>query len=152
MRGARICYADGTRADIGAFPFNYQGGTPVAMDFSLIASAVVSTLGFGKRTEMEEYRITNRGGKGIITMRVAEKTGPVVGVLMVTDEDQIMLITTAGKVIRLRVSEARRSGRNTQGVHLIGLEPGEQVVAIARLAEREEGESESGEEPEGDPV
>jgi DNA gyrase subunit A len=123
----------------------------------------VSTLGSGKRTEMEEYRVTNRGGKGIITMRVTDKTGPVVGVLMVTDEDQIMLITTAGKVIRLRVSEVRRSGRNTQGVRLIGLEPGEEVVAIARLAEREDGDGEAasngngqdddgGEEPSGDPV
>src|ERR1051326_5899862 len=94
----------------------------------------VSTLGSGKRTEMDEYRITHRGGKGIITMRVTSKTGPVIGVLMVTDEDQLMLITSGGKVIRLRVSEVRRSGRNTQGVRLIGLDPGEQVVAIARLA------------------
>jgi DNA gyrase subunit A len=104
---------------------------------SLLAA---STLGFGKRTEMEEYRITHRGGKGIITMRVTAKTGPVIGVLMVTDEDQLMLITTAGKVIRLRVAEVRRSGRNTQGVRLIGLDPGEEVVAIARLAERDEAE------------
>jgi len=59
-------------------------------------------------------------------------------VLIVTDEDQIMLITTGGKLIRLHVSEVRQSGRNTQGVRLIGLEPGEQVVAIARLAESEE--------------
>jgi len=130
-----------------------------------------SALGSGKRTDMEEYRITHRGGKGIITMRVTEKTGRVVGVLMVTDEDQIMLITTAGKLIRLRVAEVRRSGRNTQGVRLIGLEPGEEVVAIARLAERDDPEAGSdgegpngsnggngvdddggGEEPDGDPV
>ena len=65
----------------------------------------VSTLGSGKRTEMDEYRITHRGGKGIITMRVNNKTGPVIGVLMVTDEDQLMLITSGGKLIRLRVSE-----------------------------------------------
>jgi DNA gyrase subunit A len=124
----------------------------------------VSTLGSGKRTEMDEYRITHRGGKGIITMRVTGKTGPVIGVLMVTDEDQLMLITSAGKVIRLRVSEVRRSGRNTQGVRLIGLDPGEQVVAIARLAERDEtepgfdggngsdGSNGGGNGPDGDPV
>ena len=118
----------------------------------------VSALGSGKRTEMEEYRVTNRGGKGIITMRVTEKTGPVVGVLTTTDEDQIMLITTGGKLIRLRVSEVRQSGRNTQGVRLIGLEPGEQVVAIARLAEAEEAEDDGsggnggGQEADGDPV
>jgi DNA gyrase subunit A len=121
----------------------------------------VSTLGSGKRTEMDEYRITHRGGKGIITMRVTSKTGPVIGVLMVTDEDQLMLITSGGKVIRLRVSEVRRSGRNTQGVRLIGLDPGEQVVAIARLAERDEtepgfdgsnGSNGGGNGPDGDPV
>jgi DNA gyrase subunit A len=118
----------------------------------------VSTLGSGKRTEMEEYRLTHRGGKGVITMRVTEKTGPVIGVLIVTDEDQIMLITTGGKLIRLRVLEVRQSGRNTQGVRLIGLEPGEQVVAIARLAESEEvepgddGGNGDGAEADGDPV
>ncbi|HSD11350.1 MAG TPA: DNA gyrase subunit A [Candidatus Binatia bacterium] len=120
----------------------------------------VSALGSGKRTEMEEYRVTRRGGKGIITMRVTEKTGPVVGVLIVTDDDQIMLITTGGKLIRLHVSEVRQSGRNTQGVRLIGLEPGEQVVAIARLAEAEEAEAGDdgnggnggGEEADGDPI
>jgi DNA gyrase subunit A len=73
-------------------------------------------------------------------MRVTKKTGAVIGVLMVTDDDQIMLITTAGKLIRLRVSEVRRSGRNTQGVRLIGLESSEEVVAIARLAERDDPE------------
>jgi DNA gyrase subunit A len=120
----------------------------------------VSALGSGKRTEMDEYRVTHRGGKGIITMRITSKTGAVVGVLMVTDEDQLMLITTGGKVIRLRVSEVRRSGRNTQGVRLIGLDPGEEVVAIARLAEGDEGEptfdgngsNGDGDGSDGDPV
>jgi DNA gyrase subunit A len=91
---------------------------------------------------MDEYRLTRRGGKGIITMKTTEKTGKVVGVRMVTDEDQIMLVTSGGKVIRLRVSEIRVIGRNTQGVRLIGLEEGERVVSVARLAEREdEGET-----------
>jgi DNA gyrase subunit A len=139
-----------------------QGDAVVAMAVVDRAADLlaVSTLGSGKRTEMEEYRLTNRGGKGIITMRVSDKTGPVVGVLMVTDEDQIMLITTASKLIRLPVSEVRRSGRNTQGVRLIGLEPSEEVVAIARVAERDEAEVDGGlggngsngggEEPSGD--
>ena len=98
----------------------------------------VSANGYGKRTEMSEYRLTGRGGKGIITMRTTEKTGPVVGVRMVTDEDQIMLITSGGKVIRLRVSEIRVIGRNTQGVRLIDLEEGERVASVARLAERDD--------------
>jgi DNA gyrase subunit A len=123
-----------------------EGDAVVAMAIVDPAASLlaVSTLGSGKRTEMEQYRLTNRGGKGIITMRVTDKTGPVVGVLIVTDEDQIMLITTGGKLIRLRVSEVRRSGRNTQGVRLIGLEASEAVVAIARLAEREDGEADGG--------
>jgi DNA gyrase subunit A len=98
----------------------------------------VSENGYGKRTEMDEYRLTRRGGKGIITMKTTEKTGRVIGVRMVTDEDQIMLVTSGGKVIRLRVREIRVIGRNTQGVRLIGLEEGERVASVARLAERED--------------
>src|SRR5437870_1548488 len=120
-----------------------EGDEVVALDLvepgaTLLA---VSENGFGKRTEMDEYRLTRRGGKGIITMRTTDKTGRVVGVRMVTDDDQIMLVTSGGKVIRLRVNEIRVIGRNTQGVRLIGLEEGERVVSVARLAERE-GESE----------
>jgi DNA gyrase subunit A len=98
----------------------------------------VSENGYGKRTEMDEYRLTRRGGKGIITMKTTDKTGRVIGVRMVTDEDQIMLVTSGGKVIRLRVNEIRLIGRNTQGVRLIGLEEGERVASVARLAERED--------------
>jgi DNA gyrase subunit A len=98
----------------------------------------VSENGYGKRTEMDEYRLTRRGGKGIITMKTTEKTGRVIGVRMVTDDDQIMLVTSGGKVIRLRVKEIRVIGRNTQGVRLIDLEDGERVASVARLAERED--------------
>jgi DNA gyrase subunit A len=98
----------------------------------------VSENGYGKRTEMDEYRLTRRGGKGIITMKTTDKTGRVIGVRMVTDEDQIMLVTSGGKVIRLRVNEIRLIGRNTQGVRLIVLEGGERVASVARLAERED--------------
>jgi DNA gyrase subunit A len=98
----------------------------------------VSENGYGKRTEMDEYRLTRRGGKGIITMKTTDKTGRVIGVRMVTDEDQIMLVTSGGKVIRLRVNEIRLIGRNTQGVRLIDLEGGERVASVARLAERED--------------
>src|SRR5205814_1205729 len=106
----------------------------------------VSENGYGKRTEMEEYRLTRRGGKGIITMKTTDKTGRVIGVRMVTDDDQIMLVTSGGKVIRLRVNEIRVIGRNTQGVRLINLEEGERVASVARLAEREE-EGEAKDEP-----
>jgi DNA gyrase subunit A len=96
---------------------------------------------------MTEYRLQSRGGKGIITMKTTDKTGPVIGVQQVTAEDQLMLITNIGKIIRLRVKDIRVIGRNTQGVCLIGLEEGERVVSLARLAEKEEEEEgESGEQ------
>jgi DNA gyrase subunit A len=100
----------------------------------------VSENGYGKRTPMEEYRLQSRGGKGIITMKTTEKTGQVIGVQQVTEEDEIMLVTNKGKIIRLRVKDIRLIGRNTQGVRLIDLEDGERAVSLARLAEKEEEE------------
>jgi DNA gyrase subunit A len=100
----------------------------------------VSENGYGKRTAMEEYRMQSRGGKGIITMKTTEKTGRVIGVQQVTEEDQLMLITNIGKIIRLRVKDIRVIGRNTQGVRLIDVEEAERVVSVARLAEKEEDE------------
>ncbi|HWH79966.1 MAG TPA: DNA gyrase C-terminal beta-propeller domain-containing protein, partial [Candidatus Binatus sp.] len=102
--------------------------------------------GFGKRTEMDEYRLQSRGGKGIITMKTTDKTGRVIGVQQVTEDDQLMLVTNAGKIIRLRIKDIRIIGRNTQGVRLIELEEGERVVSLARLAEKEEEEEVAGEE------
>jgi DNA gyrase subunit A len=98
----------------------------------------VAERGYGKRTEMDEYRLTRRGGKGIITMKTTDKTGLVVGVRMVTDDDDIMLVTDGGKVIRTPVKGISIIGRNTQGVRLIDLAEGEKVVGVARLAEKEE--------------
>jgi len=117
-----------------------EGDEVVSLDLVEAGAALlaVSGNGYGKRTEMEEYRLTRRGGKGIITMKTTDKTGRVIGVRMVTDDDQIMLVTSGGKVIRLRVNEIRVIGRNTQGVRLIGLDEGERVVSVARLAERED--------------
>ena len=100
----------------------------------------VSEKGYGKRTEMEEYRLQSRGGKGIITMKTTDKTGPVVGGQQVTDDDQLMLVTNKGKIIRLRMRDIRVIGRNTQGVRLIDLEEDERVVSLARLAEKEDEE------------
>ncbi|HTF93014.1 MAG TPA: DNA gyrase C-terminal beta-propeller domain-containing protein, partial [Verrucomicrobiae bacterium] len=102
--------------------------------------------GFGKRTQMDEYRLQSRGGKGIITMKTTEKTGRVIGVQQVTEDDQLMLVTNAGKIIRMRIKDIRIIGRNTQGVRLIELEEGERVVSLARLAEKEEEEEIAGEE------
>ncbi len=98
----------------------------------------VSELGFGKRTPANEYRLTHRGGKGVITMNVTEKTGKVVNVRQVGTDDQVMLITDGGKVIRLGVKDVRITGRNAQGVHLVRLEEGEKARAVAGLAERDD--------------
>jgi DNA gyrase subunit A len=98
----------------------------------------VAEHGYGKRTAMEEYRLQSRGGKGIITMKATDKTGKVVGGQQVSEDDQLMLITNKGKIIRLKVGDIRVIGRNTQGVRLIDLESGERVVSLARLAEKED--------------
>jgi DNA gyrase subunit A len=100
----------------------------------------VADNGFGKRTKVDEYRLQSRGGKGIITMKTTDKTGRVVGVQQVTEDDQLMLVTNGGKIIRLRIKDIRIIGRNTQGVCLIDLDEGERVVSLARLAEKEEDE------------
>src|SRR6266403_985185 len=98
--------------------------------------------GYGKRTEMDEYRLQSRGGKGVITMQTTDKTGRVIGVQLVTEDDQLMMISNTGKIIRLRIKDIRVIGRNTQGVRLIELEESERVVSVARLAEKEEEEGE----------
>jgi len=107
--------------------------------------------GYGKRTTASEYRVQSRAGMGIITIKVNERNGRVVGALQVDDEFQAMLVTDHGKIIRMRVDEISVIGRNTQGVRLINLEEGERVVALERLAEREEEEEEEEEGAEGVP-
>jgi DNA gyrase subunit A len=101
--------------------------------------------GIGKRTLFEEYRIQSRGGKGIITMKTNEKTGRVVGALTVVDQDEIMLLTLQGQMVRTPVKDIREAGRNTQGVKLINLNTGDKLTAIARvISEGEEPEAAAG--------
>ncbi len=94
--------------------------------------------GFGKRTSIDEYPVQKRGGKGVITIKTSKRNGEVVGILLVEDEDDIMLVTNSGKIIRMAVKDISIISRNTQGVKLISVEPGEKVVATARLAEKED--------------
>ncbi|HUA32174.1 MAG TPA: DNA gyrase subunit A [Candidatus Binataceae bacterium] len=108
----------------------------------------VSELGYGKRTPAEDYRLTHRGGKGVITMNVTDKTGKVISVRQVGLDDQVMLITDGGKIIRLKVKDVRITGRNAQGVHLVRVDTTERVRAVAPLAEKEEDET-NGEETNG---
>jgi DNA gyrase subunit A len=97
----------------------------------------VSENGYGKRTQVSEYRIQNRGGSGIFTMKRTQKTGDVIGIKTVVEEDELMVISNKGKIIRLRTVDIPIQGRSTQGVRLITLEEGERVVAVAKLAEKE---------------
>ena len=106
----------------------------------------VSANGYGKRTKVAEWRTQNRGGKGIIGMDTSERNGALVKLRLVSPDDQLMVITNGGQVIRTRVSEIRETGRNTQGVRVIRLREAEQVVDVEPVAEGEE--SEEGELPE----
>jgi DNA gyrase subunit A len=101
--------------------------------------------GYGKRTELDEYRVQSRGGVGIINIQTSERNGHVVGIAYVQDDDELMLISQQGKVLRMVVHDIRTIGRATQGVRLIEMEENGQVVSVARLAEREEVEKEEGE-------
>jgi DNA gyrase subunit A len=98
----------------------------------------VTSNGYGKRTTANEYRVQSRGGKGIINLKTTEKTGHVVGVLLVNDTEEIMLIGSSGNIIRIGVQDIRTIGRSTQGVRLIRLEEGDLLAAVAKLAERDE--------------
>lgn len=97
----------------------------------------VTENGYGKRSKANDYRIQNRGGSGILTVKRTSKTGDVVGIKTVTDEDELMIISNKGKIIRLKAIDIPVQGRSTQGVRLINLEEGEKVMAIALLAEKE---------------
>ncbi len=108
----------------------------------------VSANGYGKRTKVSEWRIQNRGGKGIIGMDTSERNGALVKLRLVSPDDQLMVITNGGQVIRTHVGEIRETGRNTQGVRVIRLGEGEQVVDVEPVAEPEDDSAEESAEPE----
>jgi len=99
---------------------------------------VAGSNGIGKRTGFDAYRRQSRGGKGIITMKTSDRTGDVIGALTVHESDEVMLITTGGQMVRIRVSEIREAGRNTMGVKLINLIEGEKLQDIAPVVSQEE--------------
>ncbi|RII28613.1 MAG: DNA gyrase subunit A [Geobacter sp.] len=119
-------------------------GDDVVIGMEIINDMTGSTLftvtenGFGKRTELSEYRLQSRGGKGVITIKTTERNGCVVDIKQVTDENDLMLITDQGKILRMPVAGFSVIGRNTQGVRLMVTEADERIVAVARLAEKEE--------------
>jgi len=97
--------------------------------------------GFGKRTDIEEYRLTRRGGKGVINIKVTERNGKVVAIKAVQEGDELMFITARGIMLRTDLSEVREIGRATQGVRLIRPDEGDRVVAVAKIAREELEES-----------
>ncbi len=102
-------------------------------DLDAASLLTVCARGYGKRTLLTEYRTQNRGGKGLIDIQTNERNGPVVAVSKVTDEDEVMLTTNRGMVIRTKVSTMRTIGRNTLGVRLIKLDEGDTVSSVAKL-------------------
>lgn len=117
-----------------------SGDELVGMEI-LVPGATILTVtekGYGKRTPLDDYRVQNRGGQGIITIRTSDRNGSVVGVAQVVEKDEVMLITNGGKVLRCKVAGISQMGRATQGVRLMDLKVGEQLVAMAKLADDEE--------------
>jgi DNA gyrase subunit A len=124
-----------------------DGDEVVAMEVVREGGTVLTVTqhGYGKRTELEEYRLQSRGGVGIINIQTSERNGKVVGTAYVHDDDELMLISQQGKILRMVAKDIRSIGRATQGVRLLGVEEGDEVVSVARLAERESEENGGGE-------
>ena len=104
---------------------------------------VVSEKGYGKRTDIDDYRVTNRGGKGVKTLNVTDKTGELVAIKGVTDKEDLMIINKSGIIIRIAVSELRTMGRATQGVRLITLKGDDEIASVAKIEHDEEEEAEN---------
>jgi DNA gyrase subunit A len=111
---------------------------------------VASENGIGKRSQFDDYRIQTRGGKGIITMKTSDKTGKVVGALVVSEADDVMLMTNTGQSVRIPVNQIREAGRNTQGVKLISLREGELLQDIARVLAEGDEDPAGAEAPDGE--
>jgi len=110
----------------------------------------ISEHGFGKRTPLEDYRLTHRGGKGVINMKTTSKTGKVVAILSVKEESDLMIVSKEGKIIRIEAGEIRQAGRSTQGVRLVRMEDGDQVAAASVIPEAEPDAGKNGEDGQGD--
>lgn len=114
---------------------------PTAEDAASHNILVVSEHGYGKRSDIEEYRITNRGGKGVKTLNITEKTGDLIALKDVTDDNDLMIINRSGLTIRMAVSDIRVAGRATQGVRLINIKDGDAIAAVSAVSKTEEEKS-----------
>ncbi|HWQ00170.1 MAG TPA: DNA gyrase subunit A [Vicinamibacterales bacterium] len=144
-QGMAIRFPEGDLRPMGRAAYGVRGislrddDEVVAMEVVRPEEAVLTVAenGYGKRTPIGEYRLQARGGVGIINIQITERNGRVAGVVSVSDDDEVMIITQQGKVLRTRCDGIRTSGRATQGVRLIEMEEGDRVVSVAKLAERE---------------
>jgi DNA gyrase subunit A len=154
--GAAIRFPETDVRSMGRTAFGVRGislrddDEVVAMEVLVPGGTILSVTeqGYGKRTALEEYRVQSRGGLGIINIQTSDRNGKVVGITQVGDDDELMLITQQGKILRMASRDIRTIGRATQGVRLIDIEGDDRAVSIARLAERDE-EDETG-APEAD--
>jgi DNA gyrase subunit A len=126
---------------------DYLVGMEIVEKDGLLLS--ISENGFGKRTPLEDYRLTARGRKGVINMKTTPRVGKVVGILSVKEDSQLMIITKQGQIIRIDSGEIRQAGRSTQGVRLVNVEAGDQVAAASLIPDTEpaEGEGEQSDLP-----
>jgi len=152
-RGMSIRFHEGDVRPMGRTAAGVKGITLAPAD-RVVGVVVLSTdssiltvteNGYGKRSPANEYRVQRRGGKGIIAIKASKRNGEIVGAMQVVDEDDVMLIADSGKIIRMSMEHVRIIGRNTQGVRLINLQPGEKVVGMDQVA-ADSGEEEEGEE------
>ncbi|MFO7874258.1 MAG: DNA gyrase subunit A [Bacteroidales bacterium] len=145
--GKAIRFKENTVRPIGRNASGVKGITKSGQDDEVIGMVcvedpmssilVVSEKGYGKRSILDEYRITNRGGKGVKTMNVTDKTGPLINMVNVSDQDDLMIINKSGLTIRLPVSDIREMGRATQGVRLITLKKNDKIAAVTKVKEKD---------------
>jgi DNA gyrase subunit A len=144
--GMAIRFEEGDVRPMGRSAYGVRGITlrdddyVVAMEEVRPAGSLLSVteFGYGKRTELEEYRVQSRGGVGVINISTSKRNGRVVGIAYVEDGDELLLITQQGMIIRMPANDVRAIGRATQGVRLIEMEGEDKVVSVARLVEKEE--------------
>jgi DNA gyrase subunit A len=159
--GMAIRFEETDVRPMGRTAYGVRGITLRGEDFVVAMEVVkpggtlltVTERGFGKRTELDEYRVQSRGGVGVINISTTTRNGPVVGVSYVQEGDELLVITQQGMILRLQTDDVRSIGRATQGVTLINIEDDDKVVSIARLVDKEgveEGDSPAG-EPAGEP-
>ena len=116
---------------------------PQAEDASRRTILVVSENGYGKRSDYDEYRLTHRGSKGVKTLNITDKTGKLVAIKDVTDDNDLMIINRSGLTIRMNVSDIRVAGRATQGVRLINIKDGDSIAAVSAVSRNEDEENET---------